>query len=132
MRLLLDEVISASVAVQLRERGHDVVAVQDAALAHLRGIDDAVLLDHAVHERRAVVTDNVPDLSRCHARRLEAGLTHFGLLLVTNETFPRHRHDLFVSRVLAALEHELEAHPGDDDSSWIRWLVRLGRVSARG
>jgi hypothetical protein len=27
-------------------------------------------------------------------------------------------------QVLAALEHELDAVPGDTDSAWIRWLTR--------
>ncbi|MDP8970566.1 MAG: DUF5615 family PIN-like protein [Actinomycetota bacterium] len=62
MRLLLDEMIGAVVAERLRGRGHDVVAVQDTAYAHLRGIDDCVLLDCADEERRAVVTGNVPRL----------------------------------------------------------------------
>ena len=122
MRLLLDEMISATVAEQLRARGHDVVAVQDADLVHLRGIDDGVLFDHAVNMRRVVVTDNVADFVRCHRRRLERGEPHYGLLLFTTDTFPRHRHDAFVGHILAALRRVLEACPGDDDSSWIHWL----------
>lgn len=123
MRLLLDEMISATVAAQLRDRGHDVVAIQDAALQHLRGVDDCLVLDHAVKDRRAVVTDNIPDFVRCHQRRVDRHQTHFGLVLFTNDTFPRHRHDAFVGRILVALEDELHAHPGDDDSAWVRWLT---------
>lgn len=123
MRLLLDEMISATVAEQLRDRGHEVIAIQDAERGHLRAIDDCVLLDLAAQERRALVTDNVPDFFRCHQRRLDAGLHHYGLLFFTNDTFPRHRHDLFVSRILAALERQLASRPGEDGSSWIRWLA---------
>ena len=122
MRLLLDEMISATVAEQLRSRGHDVVAVQDDGHEHLRGIDDCLLLAHAAEQRRAVVTDNIPDFVRCHNRRLERGQRHYGLLLFTNDTFPRHRHDAFVGQILTALHDELDAHPGDDDSNWIGWL----------
>ena len=122
MRLLLDEMISATVADLLRDRGHDVVAVQDPDLEHLRGIDDCELLDHAARQHRAVVTDNIPDFVRCHQRRLDRNRPHLGLLLFTNDTFPRHRHDAFVGQVLAALEQQLNAHPDDDDSGWIRWL----------
>jgi predicted nuclease of predicted toxin-antitoxin system len=121
VRLLVDEMISATVAEQLRDRGHDVVAVQDPDRAHLRGIDDCELLDHASRDHRAVVTDNIPDFVRCHQLRLERGQPHYGLLLFTNDTFPRHRHDAFVGQVLAALDKELVAQP-DDDSSLIRWL----------
>ncbi len=122
MKLLLDEMISATVAERLRARGHDVAAVQDRGFAHLRGIDDAVLLDHAASSSRAVVTDNVPDFIRCHRGRLEQDQPHFGLLFFTNDTFPRHRHGTSVSQILRGLEYQLRAHPGDDDSSWIRWL----------
>ncbi|MGI8757954.1 MAG: DUF5615 family PIN-like protein [Acidimicrobiales bacterium] len=121
MRLLLDEMIGF-VAEQLRHHGHDVVAVQQPDQAHLRGIDDGVLLAHADDQPRAVVTDNVPDFYRCHQRRIETGLNHHGLLLFTNDTFPRHRHNLFVSRVIAALEQALQTNPDDDASSWVRWL----------
>ncbi|MGH8874183.1 MAG: DUF5615 family PIN-like protein [Acidimicrobiia bacterium] len=118
--MLLDEMIGAVVAEQLRRRGHNVVAVQNSEQSHRRGI-----LAHAHDERRAVVTDDVPDFFRCHQRRIQAGLSHHGLLFFTNETFPRHRHDLFVSQVIAALERALKASPGDDGSGWIRWLTAL-------
>lgn len=125
MRLLLDEMISAVVASQLRGDGHDVVAVQDPDHAHLRGIADCVLLDHAAEERRAVVTDNVADFARCHRARLDRGQAHYGLLLFTNDTFPRHRHEVFVGQMIAALRHLLATHPHDDPSSRLHWLSRL-------
>jgi hypothetical protein len=124
VRLLLDEMVSATVAAQLRARRHDVVAVQEAGLSHLRGVDDCALLEEVAQQRRAVVTDNVPDFVRCHQARLAAGRAHYGLLFFTNDTFPRHRHDLFVSQVVAALGRELKVRRGDDDSSWIGWLTR--------
>ena len=126
MRLLLDEMISAVVAEQLRRRGFDVVAIQDPGLRHLRGIDDCRLLEVAAAQQRAVVTDNVPDYLACHRARLERGLAHHGLLLFGNDTFPRHRHEVFVGAVLAALTRTLEDHPGDDGSGWVRWLARSG------
>lgn len=122
MRLLLDEMISAVVAAELRRRGHDVVALQEPELRHVRGCDDLAVLQHAQVDRRALVTDNVPDLLRCHRRLLGAEQRHHGLLLFGNATFPRHRHEAFVGRIVAALDAELQAQPGDDDSSWIRWL----------
>ena len=124
MRLLLDAMIPTTVAAQLRARGHDVVAVQDLKLGHLRGVNDCVLLDHAAEEHRAVVTDNIPDFVRCHQRRIERNRPHFGILLFTNDTFPRHRHDAFIGRLLAALEDQLLTHADEDDSSWIRWLPK--------
>lgn len=123
MRLLLDEMIAAVVAEQLRGAGHDVVAVQERGAAHLRGVDDCELLGHAHQARRAVVTDNVPDFFRCHQQRVKDGHVHHGLLFLTNNAFPRHRHELFVSHLFAALCRELETHPHDDDSAWVRWLA---------
>jgi hypothetical protein len=123
VRLLLDEMVSATVAIQLRARGHDVIALQAPDQVHLRGLDDCVVLGHAVGERRTVVTDNVPDFLRCHQRRLDVGHSHFGLLFFTNDTFPRHRHEAFVGQILAALDRELRARPDDDDSGWIGWLA---------
>lgn len=123
MRLLLDEMISATVAERLRDHGHDVIAVQDTGHDHLRAIDDCLLLDLAARERRALVTDNIPDFFRCHHRRLEARQHHYGLLFFTNDSFPRHRHDQFVSRILTALERQLAIHSGDDGSAWVRWLA---------
>lgn len=122
MRLLLDEMISGTVASRLRDRGHDVVAVQDPDRGHLRGTADCELLELAAQERRAVVTDNIPDFIRCHTLRLDRRRAHFGLLLFNNDSFPRHRHEMFVGAVLSALERELQRHPTDDDSAWIRWL----------
>jgi predicted nuclease of predicted toxin-antitoxin system len=126
VKLLLDEMISSTVAEQLRARGHDVVAVQDPELGHLRGVDDYLLLDHAAEEHRAVVTDNIPDFVRCHQRRVDRDKPHYGLLLFTNDTFPRHRHDAFVGQLLAALEGQLLAYTDDNDSSWVRWLTKNG------
>lgn len=122
MRLLLDEMIGAVVAEGLRRRGHDVVAVQDASRSSWRGLDDCGLLALANDERQALVTDNVPDFVRCHKTIVEAGGFHHGLLFFGNESFPRHRHDIFVSRVLGALEQALRARPGDDATSWMQWL----------
>jgi endonuclease/exonuclease/phosphatase family metal-dependent hydrolase len=115
VRLLLDEMISATIAEKLRERGHDVAALQDADQAHLRGLDDWIVLDQAAEQRRAVVTDNVTDFIRHHRRRVEAGLSHFGLLFLSNDTFPRHRHDMFIAHLVTALDAELRTHSDNDE-----------------
>jgi hypothetical protein len=99
------------------------VTVQDADRGHLRGLDDCLLLATGDDEGRAVVTDNISDFFRCHQRRIDYGLSHHGLLFFTNDSFPRHRHGLFVSQVIAALDRELTAHEKDDPSGWIRWLA---------
>jgi hypothetical protein len=123
VRLLLDEMIPAFVAVELRRHGHEVVALQEPEFRHLRGVDDLAILQHAQLEGRALVTDNVPDLVRCHRRLVAVGQRHHGLLLFSKATFPRHGHATFVSRMVTALDVELQVHPKDDDSAWVRWLL---------
>jgi len=52
MRLLLNENISGSVILALRNAGHDVLAVKES----MRGAEDAVVLGRAQVEARIVVT----------------------------------------------------------------------------
>ena len=87
MKILVDELFPATLAKQLREKGHDAVAVQE--LPHLRGTPDRDLFDYAQHERRAVVTENVADFLRIDAEYRAAGKEHFGLVLTNNNAFPR-------------------------------------------
>jgi hypothetical protein len=63
VRLLLDEMWTAEIAVQLRRRGHDVTAATDPEpAARYRGVDDTVVFERAQQDRRAIVTDKVGDL----------------------------------------------------------------------
>ena len=87
MKLLLDEMYTAAVAGQLRERDHDVIAV--AERADLRGTPDEDLLDWARTEDRALVTDNQRDFIPIHNHRIASGSDHRGLILTTNRRFPR-------------------------------------------
>lgn len=123
MRLLLDEMVSSAVAEALRHRGHDVVALQDPELSHLRGLPDGDVLDAAVAMGRAVVTDNVADFMHYHGLRVAAEQHHHGIVLFTNTTFPRHRHDQFVRRIVAALACLVDAAPPAHDEPRVWWLV---------
>ena len=53
MKLLLDEMLPAAIAEQLRHRGHDVIAVSEHP--ELRGLPDPELLAHCGRELRAVL-----------------------------------------------------------------------------
>ncbi|MDQ6773079.1 MAG: DUF5615 family PIN-like protein [Candidatus Dormibacteraeota bacterium] len=64
MKLLLDEMLDATIAEQLRHRGHDVEATQ--AQAGLEGKKDTKLLRAARELDRVVVTGNVRDFVRLH------------------------------------------------------------------
>jgi predicted nuclease of predicted toxin-antitoxin system len=64
-RLLLDEMLSPDIAVRLRRRGHDAVAV--SKLPELRSTPDDELLAHAADDGRVIVTMNVGDFARIDA-----------------------------------------------------------------
>ena len=53
MKLLLDENLSPTHALRLRQAGHDAVAVLDAGLG---GADDAVVRQFALAQQRTLVT----------------------------------------------------------------------------
>lgn len=86
MRLLLDEHIDPRVAQQFRDRGHDVLAVQEQL--GLCGMSDDLLLTLAVHEGRVIVTKNIHDFVGIHHERLSRGQHHCGILLLHSRRFP--------------------------------------------
>jgi hypothetical protein len=88
LRILLDEMWSAEIAVQLRRRGHDVVAITERP--ELRGQPDAVIFATAQREGRAIVTENVIDFRPQAAIELQFGRSHAGLIFTSNRRFPRH------------------------------------------
>lgn len=89
MRLLLDEMYPPEVAEQLRARGHDVVSVHDPEYRHLEGAPDEEIFVAAQAERRALVTENVPDFRRLEAGALARGEPHAALVFTSNRQFPR-------------------------------------------
>lgn len=59
MRLLLDEHLAPEIARRLRSRGHDVDAV--AERPELVSLSDGELFARMAVERRAILTNDVPD-----------------------------------------------------------------------
>ena len=119
MRLLLDEHLSPEIAVALRQRGHDVVAV--AERPDLRRSADIAILAVAASEGRVVVTQNVRDFAALGARRLPSRKPHAGVVLVPRQRFRGSRSGFgLLIRALAAF---LDAHPGDDElAGRVIWL----------
>ena len=108
MKLLLDEMWPSTIAEQLRRRGFDVVAA--AERRDLRTESDASILTVAIHERRAVVTENVGDFRVVAQAALERGESHAGLILTTNRSFSRHDPRI-VGRMVFALSRLMEDDP---------------------
>jgi len=105
LKLLLDEHLSPEIARQLRERGHDVVAVGERA--DLRGRPDRVHFATLPGERRAIVTRDLADFRPLLAEALRRGSKTYGLVCVPRR-FLLNRDG--VGRLVAALDALLEAH----------------------
>jgi Domain of unknown function (DUF5615) len=89
LRLLLDEMYSPALAVELRARGHDVVSVHDPGHGVAVGASDADVLAAARREERALVTENVRDYRPLEIGLLADGSHHAGLVYTSNRRFPR-------------------------------------------
>jgi hypothetical protein len=85
VRLLLDEMLSAAIAEQLRDRGHDAVAVDESP--SLRGLPDPDLFEHAQRERRALVTYNRDDFLALDRDHRDRGREHNGIVILNPRRF---------------------------------------------
>jgi hypothetical protein len=121
LKLALDEMYAPAVAEQLRDRGHEVVAVTERA--DLRGTADEDLLAWAQTEGRALVTDNQGDFIPIHHRRIASGHDHKGLILTTNRRFPRGQPATTGKLVIALDEFIASTAPSiARNPSFIHWL----------
>lgn len=110
-RLLLDEHYADSIAVALRDRGYDVVAV--VADPELRGAPDREVFRCAVDRGRRIVTENVKDFRPLLMLAAAHGEPLAPLLLVPPRRFPRGRGDR-TAMIIAALEAWLAASDAAD------------------
>ena len=98
-RLLLDENLSPSVALTLRQEGFDVVHVRDRGLLQA---NDMLVFTHAFKEDRVLVTSNVDDF----AKLARAAEVHAGLVLFENGGLPRTEQLQLVREALALIAGE--------------------------
>jgi predicted nuclease of predicted toxin-antitoxin system len=119
MRLCLDELYSPKIAAELRAGGHDAISVHDRPA--LLALPDAALLDAAIAEGRAIVTENVRDFIPLARRLALEGRDHFGLILTSSAALPRSRNT--IGRHVRALDAFLAVRPADDAlRNQIVWL----------
>jgi hypothetical protein len=121
LKLLVDEHYPPSVAEQLRERGHDAVAVQEEA--DLRGMLDPDLFAEAQRRSRAVLTENTADSIVLDAEYRGRQLAHWGLVFTSNRTFPRGKAST-VGALVKALDELLRKADSEGPSSMVVWLQR--------
>lgn len=111
MKLLLDEMLSSAIAQQLRDRGHDVEAINGHPLHE--SLSDAEVMDVARSQGRALVTNNLVDFRPLHHEAITpGGPGHFGMIFMPG-TYRRTRAD--IGRIADALEAKLAQFPGDRD-----------------
>lgn len=100
IRLLLDEMLSGTIARQLRERGHDVQSIVESA--GQVGCSDAEVLELATREERIVVTLNVADFVSLDRDWSAQGRMHNGIFLVSSRRFPQSAS--FIGGLVTALD----------------------------
>jgi hypothetical protein len=87
VRLLLDEMYPARLALALRERDLDAGAVDERP--PLRGLADEELLALAAGEGRTLVTENVADFMRLYGEWGGSGRAHAGIVIALSGRFSR-------------------------------------------
>lgn len=106
-KLLLDEMFSPAIAAELRELGHDVIAVADRP--DLRSKSDEEIFAWASAEQRWLLTENVKDFRPIMLRAWSAGPAGCGLLFTSSRAFPRSRKN--PGALVRALDAWLTAGP---------------------
>lgn len=119
MRLLLDEMFSTAIAVQLRARGHDAVSIHERDFAWLEGASDRDVLAVAVTTDRAVLTDNARDFRRYEIEALAKGLEFPRVIYTTNRQFPR-SDSRTLGRLVTALDTLMREDPELSTSIFLR------------
>lgn len=116
MKLLLDEMLPAAIAEQLRRRGHDVMAVTEHP--ELRGLPDPELLEHCGREQSAIVTYNRADYLELDRHYRSEGRDHAGVVILNPRRFPQG------AATIGALVHSLGTFLTQESPypSFIHWL----------
>jgi hypothetical protein len=120
VRLCLDEHYSAQIAVELRERGHDVDCVKERP--DLIQLSDSELLSQVQGEQRAILTENVADFMPLIRAMVGAGESHHGVVFTSSRSMPRHRGT--IGLYVDALDRLMRAYPGEQDFiDRVEWLT---------
>jgi hypothetical protein len=109
VRLLLDEMWTPTIALELRKRGFDVIAISEPAYA---GISDDEVFARAQDDSRAIITDNIADYEQARRGWENRGQVHHGLLYALNPPFNRHRGERVIGHCTIGGEISRRASPG--------------------
>jgi predicted nuclease of predicted toxin-antitoxin system len=117
VKLLLDEMLSAQIAEQIRARGHDVFAVDETP--ELRGFADPDLFTQAQEQERAIVTYNREDFLALDREYRSRQQEHDGIVILRPRRFPQGTAS--IGALVTALSNFVEA--GSPYPSFIHWLT---------
>lgn len=119
MRLVLDEHLDNAIAVELRRRGHDVVAVTEDP--HLHGIGDRELLAWAAEVGRVIVTYDARGFGPLVEERQVLGEPLTGVIFLSSKRYPQGQRSY--GALMRDLARVLEQDPAADAlSGSARWL----------
>jgi hypothetical protein len=125
VRLLLDEMWSHEIALQLRRRGHDVIAATEPAHEACYGnLADDVVFERAQGDGRAVVTENVADFERARVAFERIGRAHHGVVYARAPQFNRNLGAGVIGPMVRALDRLLSEHPEHNPQSRVIYLRR--------
>jgi hypothetical protein len=125
LRLLLDEMWSHQIALQLRRRDHDVIAATEPEHeARYGGLGDDLVFEHAQEDGRAIVTENVGDFERARVGFEHTGQTHYGLIYALAPQFDRNLGARVIGPMVRALDGLLRDHPDHDPYNLVIYLRR--------
>jgi len=117
VKLLLDEMHTPGVVVQLTGESFDVVAV---AAQPERGLSDEELLAHATTEQRALVTENITDFMPLATQWASQRKPHSGLIFTNPKRFNRATL-AYPGNLITSLRNFL-TDPPITGESWTWWL----------
>jgi hypothetical protein len=116
VRLVLDEMWAPAIAVEVRNRGFDAIAISEAEhRSRYAGIPDDLVFGLAQEDGRAVVTDNVADYEKARRDWEASGRLHHGVVYALDPPFNRHRGDAVVGQMVRALAHFLASAEAEPD-----------------
>jgi predicted nuclease of predicted toxin-antitoxin system len=116
VKRLLDEMISAIVAEQLRGRNRDVDAVSEHP--GLRGLTDQDMFEHAERVEQAVVTYNRDDFLELDRRYRGENRRHCGIVILNARRFPQG--SASIGALVGSLDQLIASGPPYE--SFIHWL----------
>lgn len=100
MRVYLDEDLSPSIALLLRQRGVDATNAHEVGNSQL---GDRAQLEYATHEGRAIVTRNVVDFLELARGAVATNTRHAGIVLIPS-SFRGDEYQAIAEVIVAALK----------------------------